>query len=208
MTEQLLISVMLVTPFVGWFLAVAIPAQRNTAIALSAGWAVAVSVAWLLCSIADLIEPTASISVGQWLIVSSEVDLTVSLSFQTDQSRCMLILAASLILLLKNAGFDSSSSEDVESGGTALLYSLSTAAILTADFVALVGVWILIDCCVVGMLARRRLPAVQPRKLLNTTMVLGASGGVIADRNFDGDGSVQHIEHRSGRQSGCRRWSS
>jgi len=179
MTEQLLISVMLVTPFVGWLLAVAIPAQRNTAIALSAGWAAAVSVAWLLCSIADLIEPTASVSVGQWLIVSSEVDLTVGLSFQTDQSRCMLILAASLILLLKNAGFDSSSSEDVKSGGTALLYSLSTAAILTADFVALVGVWILIDCCVVGMLARHKQPTVPTGKPLNTTIVLGASGALL-----------------------------
>lgn len=179
MTEQLLISVMLVTPFVGWFLAVTIPAQQNTAIALSAGWAAAVSVAWLLCSIAELIESTASVSVGQWLIVVSEVDLTVSLSFQIDQSRCMLILAASLILLLKHASSNSSSSDDVDLGWTALLYSLSTVAIMTDDFVVLVGVWILIDCCVVGILAGRRLPAVQPRKPLNTTMALGGSGALL-----------------------------
>ena len=179
MTEQLLISVMLVTPLVGWLLAVAMPTQRNTAIAISTGLAGVVSVAWILCSIADLIEPTASVSFGQWLIVSSEVDLAVNLSFRANQSRCMLILAASLILLLKNAGTVSSSSEDVEPGKTALLYVLSTVAILTADFVVLAGLWILIDCCVIGMLADRRQPTVHTRKPLNAAMVLGVSGALL-----------------------------
>ena len=173
MTEQLLISVMLVTPLVGWLLAVAMPTQRNTAIAISTGLAGVVSVAWVLCSIADLIEPTASVPFGQWLIVSSEVDLAVNLSFRADQPRCMLVLAASLILLLKNAGAVSSENDDKR--GTALLYLLSVAAILAADFVVLAGIWILIDCCVMGMLPDHRQSTAKFRSSLNTTVVLGGS---------------------------------
>jgi hypothetical protein len=179
MTEQLLISVMLVTPLVGWLLAVAMPTQRNTTIAIATGLAGVASGVWILCAIADLIEPTVSVSVGQWLVVASEVDLAVNLSFRADQSRCILILAASLVLLLKNAGTVSSSSKDVEPGRTALLYALSAAAILSADFVVLAGIWILIDCCVIGMLADRRQPIVRTRKPLNTVLVLGVSGAIL-----------------------------
>jgi len=40
----------------------------------------------------------------------------------------------------------------------------------------LAGIWILIDCCVIGMLGDRRQPTVQTRKPLDATMFLGASG--------------------------------
>lgn len=177
MTEQLLISVMLVAPAVGWLLVVAIPIKRNIAIAASTAIVGAASTAWLVCSIAGVIEPAVSVSAGQWLTVSSEPDLAVNLSFQADQSRCMLVLAASLILLLKNTG--AVSSENDNERGTALLYSLSIAAILASDLVVLAGIWVLTDCSVVCLLTDRSQPTGKSKRALNTTFILTGSGALL-----------------------------
>ena len=177
MTEQLLISVMLAAPAVGWLLVVAMPARRNTVIAASTGAVGTASAAWIVCSIAGMIESSVSVSAGRWLEVSPELGLAVNLSFQADQSRCMLVLAASLVLLLRNAGAVSSDNDG--RGATALLYSLSIATILAADLVVLAGLWILIDCCVVGMHADHSQSTGRSRRFLNTTIVLGGSGALL-----------------------------
>lgn len=177
MTEQLLISVMLVAPAVGWLWAVAMPIKSNIAIAASTAVVGTASAAWIACSIAGVIEPAVSVSAGQWLKVSSEHNLAVNLSFQADQSRCMLALAASLMLLLKNAGTVSSENDDER--GPSLLYSLSIAAILATDLVVLAGIWILIDCSVVCSLTDRSQPAGRSKKTLNTTVVLTGSGALL-----------------------------
>ena len=177
MTEQLLISVMLAAPAVGWILVVAMPAWRHTTIAAATGLAGTASAAWIVCSIAGMIESSVSVSAGRWLEVSPELGLTVNLSFQADQPRCMLVLAASLILLLKNAG--TARSKINGEGESALLYPLSIAAILAADLVVLAGIWILIDCCVVGLLTDRSRSTAKSRRTLNTAIVLGGSGALL-----------------------------
>lgn len=177
MTEQLLISVMLVAPAVGWLWAVAMPIKSNIAIVASTVTVGTASAAWIACSIAGVIEPAVSVSAGQWLKVSSELNLAVNLSFQADESRCMLALAASLILLLKNAGAVSSKNDD--DGKTALLYSLSIAATLATDLVVLAGIWVLIDCSVICLLTDRSQPTGKSKRALNTTFILTGSGALL-----------------------------
>ena len=177
MTEQLLIAALLIAPLAGWLLAEAVPNRRNSALFISAAITGMVALSWLGCSYAGMTRSAAQISVGRWLIIPDGNGLAVNLSFYADQSRCMLTLAASLILLLRIAR-SRHAANDVESSGP-LLYPLSIAAIMVTDLVVMASLWIVIDCCVVGLFARRAGSATPSRRGLNTATILSGSGALL-----------------------------
>jgi NADH:ubiquinone oxidoreductase subunit 5 (subunit L)/multisubunit Na+/H+ antiporter MnhA subunit len=173
-TEQLLISAMLILPLAGWLLAAAMPARQNSATAFFASLTGVVAVSWIACSHAGMIELAGRLAVGDWLVIPSADGLAVSLTFQADQSRCVLVLAASMLALLGTVGTDDS--ENAGSSGVALLYPLSVAAILVTDLVVLVSLWIAIDCCVFSLFAQGADGAPPVRRRLSTTTILSCSG--------------------------------
>lgn len=174
MTEQLLISAMLIAPLAGWLLAMAMPDWRSSAMVVSAALTSAVAVSWLALSYAGMIEFANRVTVGEWLVMPDGNGLAVSLAFHADQSRCILVLAASLILLLRTVEYRHTAS-DAETRVT-LLFPLSIAAIMVTDLVVMASLWFVIDCCVPGMVAREERSDAQARRRFNTTTILSCSG--------------------------------
>ena len=177
MTEQLLIAALLIAPLAGWLLAEAVPHRRNSALLISAAITGMVALSWLGCSYAGITEPAAQISVGHWMIIPDSNGLAVNLAFYADQSRCMLALASSLILLLRIAR-SRHAANDAEAS-VLLLYPLSLAAIMVTDLVVMASLWIVIDCCVVRLFARGAGSATPSRRRLNTATILSGSGALL-----------------------------
>ena len=177
MTEHLLISAMMILPLAGWLLAVAVPVQRNSATAFSASLTGVVAVSWIACSHAEMIESAARLAVGDWLVVPSAEGLAVSLTFRADQPHCVLILAASVLVLLGIPG--TNESETAGSSRVTLLYPLSVAAILVTDLVVLVSIWIAIDCCVFSLFSQEEDRARPVQRRISTTMILSCSGALL-----------------------------
>ncbi len=177
MTEQSLISAMLILPLAGWLLAVTLPARRNSATAFSASLTGAVAVSWIACSHAGMIESAGRLAVGDWLVVPSSDGLAVSLDFLAGQSHCVLVLAASMLVLPGTAG--TNNSKTAASFRVTLLYPLSVAAILASDLVVLVGIWIAVDCCVFSLFAQERHGARPVKRRFVTTTVLSCSGALL-----------------------------
>jgi hypothetical protein len=175
-TEQLLILAMLILPLAGWLLAVAIPARRNVAMTLSALLVSMLAVSWIASSRAGMIDSARRLAVGDWLVVPSADGLAVSLTFLAGQSHCVLVLAASMLVLLGTVG--TNDSEIADSSRVALLYPLSVAAILVTDLVVLVSIWIAIDCCVFSLFAQEA-GARPVRRRFNTATILGCSGALL-----------------------------
>lgn len=177
MTEHLLISAMLILPLAGWLLAVAVPARRSSATAFSAALTGVVAVSWIACSHAGMIESAARLTVGDWLVVPSAEGLAVSLTFRAGQPHCVLILAASMLVLLGTPG--TNESETAGSSRVTLLYLLSVAATLVTDLVVLVSIWIAIDCCVFSLFAQEGDAARPVRRRFSTNTILCCSGGLL-----------------------------
>lgn len=177
MTEHLLISAMLILPLASWLLAVAVPARRNAATAVSASLTGVVAVSWIACSHAGMIESAARLAVGDWLVVPSAEGLAVSLTFRADQPHCVLILAASMLVLLATVG--TNESETAGSSRVTLLYPLSVAAILVTDLVVLVSIWIVIDCCVFSLFSQQGDGTRPVRRRISTTTILSCSGALL-----------------------------
>lgn len=177
MTEHLLISAMLILPLAGWLLAVAVPARRNSATAFSASLTGVVAVSWIACPHAGMIESTARLAAGDWLVMPSVEGLAVSLTFHANQPHCVLILAASILVLLGTAG--TNDSETAGSSRVTLLYPLSVAAILVTDLVVLVSIWIAIDCCVFSLFAQGGDAAQPVRRRFSTPTILSCSGALL-----------------------------
>ena len=177
MTEQLLIAAMLILPVAGWLLAVAVPARRSSATAFFASLVSMLAVSWIASSRAGMIERAGRLVVGDWLVVPSADGLAVSLTFQADQSRCVLVLAASMLALLGTFGTDDS--DNAGFSRVTLLYPLSVAAILVSGLVVLVSLWIAIDCCVFSVFAQEADGARPVRRRLSTTTILSCSGALL-----------------------------
>tara|TARA_R110002072_G_scaffold287242_2_gene452726 strand:- start:73375 stop:75153 length:1779 start_codon:yes stop_codon:yes gene_type:complete len=171
--EQLLISVMLIAPLAGWLLAEGLPHQRNSALLIPTTITGIAALSWMGCSYAGVTETAAQISVGNWMVIPDGNGLAINLAFYADQSRCMLTLAASLILLLRIVR-NSCAANDVEAT-VPLLYPLSIAAIMVTDLVVIASLWGVIDCCVVGIVARETASTTPSRRRLNTTRILSGS---------------------------------
>jgi NADH:ubiquinone oxidoreductase subunit 5 (subunit L)/multisubunit Na+/H+ antiporter MnhA subunit len=176
-TEQLLISAMLILPLAGWLLAAAMPARQNSATAFFASLTGVVAVSWIVCSRAGIIQLAGRLAVGDWLVIPSADGLTVSLTFQADQSHCVLVLAASMLVLFGTVG--ANNSETLGSSRVSLLYPLSVAAILVTDLVVLVSIWIAIDCCVFSLFAQEADGARPVKRRFSTTTILSCSGALL-----------------------------
>lgn len=177
MTEQFLISVMLTVPFAGWLFGLAMPYRRAFVAAISAALLCTAAVSWLAGSHFGMIESAAHLSVGEWLVISPEDGFGVSLAFHANPSRCVLVLAASMALLLKSVG--SAHSKGDGAARVLLLYSLSVVAMLASDLVVLTTVWIAIDCSLIGLesgISRADRPA---RRGLSTTTIVGGSDALL-----------------------------
>jgi formate hydrogenlyase subunit 3/multisubunit Na+/H+ antiporter MnhD subunit len=177
MTEQLLISAMLAVPFAGWLFGLVMPDRRAFATAISAALLCVSAVSWLVCSHAGIIESSVRLSAGEWLAISPENGLGVRLAFHANYSRCVLVLAASMILLLKIVG--STHSKGDIAARIALLYPLSVVTMLASDLVVLAIVWGVIDCCLIGLVSDKSGAARSGKKSLNTTIIAGCSGALL-----------------------------
>ena len=124
-----------------------------------------------------MIESAARLAVGDWLVVPSAEGLAVSLTFRADQPHCVLILAASVLVLLGIPG--TNESETAGSSRVTLLYPLSVAAILVTDLVVLVSIWIAIDCCVFSLFSQEEDRARPVQRRISTTMILSCSGALL-----------------------------
>jgi len=181
--EQLLIAALILIPMFGWLLAVVSPVRMTSAIAISAGLTGMIATVWLACLHFGMTEVSARLTAGRWLVIPSAEQLFVDVSFYSDQSRVLLVLAASLVVVLEfvREGRTGIPSESRPARTTAPLYPLSIAAILLADLVVLVSVWVLIDSYVLGSQIRgdhEPHPRVRTRKF-QTTTILGCSSVVL-----------------------------
>lgn len=174
MTEQLLISAILAVPIAGWLFGIAMPNRRASAAAFSASLTGVVAVSWIAFSHAGMIESAGRLAVGDWLVVPSADGLAVSLTFQANQPHCVLILAASMLVLL-----GTNESQTAGSSKVTLLYSLCVAAILVTDLVVLASIWIAIDCCVFSLFAQEDDGARAVRSGFSTTAILSCSGALL-----------------------------
>jgi hypothetical protein len=172
-TEQLLISALLTVPFAGWLFGLAMPDRRTVATAISAALSCAAAVSWLACSHSGVIEASVRISAGEWLVISPENGLGVSIAFHADYSRCVLVLIASMILLLKIVG--NTQSEGDGAAKVAFLYPLSVVAMLASDLVVMTTVWIAIDCALSGLASGSSRAGWPARKGPNTTTIVVCS---------------------------------
>lgn len=182
MTEQLLTAAMLVVPAVGGIVAFIVPDRRDSVLGVAGGLACIAAGLWLTCVLAGAIESPVSLSAGRWLAIPMVDGLTVQLSFQADRPRVLFVLAASLVVLLESIS-SAATVNDAETGsaaesqpaGLAILYPAGVAAILAADLVILVGVWIMLDCCVGGLQRRAHGSRHSGTQRLETSAVLSGS---------------------------------
>jgi hypothetical protein len=177
MTEQLLISAMLTVPFAGWLFGLAMPHRQAFAAAISAALSCTVAVLWLVGSHFGMLESAAQLSVSKWLVISPDEGLGVSLAFHANHSRCVLVLAASMALLLRRVGHTQSEGDGAAS--VAYLYPLSVVAMLASDLVVLTTVWIAIDCSLIGLESRISRVDQPARRGLSTTTIVGGSGALL-----------------------------
>ena len=180
MTEQLLTAAMLVVPAAGWAAGAILPARRSFATVISAGLTFAAAVLWSAYLFAGALESPTSISAGNWLTIPSSEHPGVQLSFQADQLRVLLVLAASLFVLLEVvASIRPESDSETRSSGLVILYPLSVVSILATDLVVLVSVWLFIDCCVFGLQRHGDEPVHTHKRNFRTAVVLSGSGAFL-----------------------------
>jgi NADH:ubiquinone oxidoreductase subunit 5 (subunit L)/multisubunit Na+/H+ antiporter MnhA subunit len=181
-TEQLLTVAMLVVPAAGGIVALIVPDRRNSVVGVAGSLSCIAAALWLTCVLAGVVESPVSLSAGRWLTIPAIDGLALQLSFQADRPRVLLVLAASLAVLLESIGSaaavnnaETGNAAESQPAGLAILYPAGVAAILASDLVILLGIWIMLDCCVGGLQRRVNGSRQSGRQRLETATVLSGS---------------------------------
>lgn len=182
MIEQLLTAAMVVVPAVGGVVAFIVPDRRNAVIGVAASLSCIAAALWLAGVVTGAAESPVSLSAGRWLAISAVDGFAVQLSFLADRPRVSFVLAVSLVVLVESVrsaamvnNAETVSDSVANPGGLAILYPSGVAAILASDLVILVGLWMMLDCCVGGSQYRANRSRDFGKRRLETAIVLSGS---------------------------------
>ena len=172
---------MIVVPVAGWVVGTLVPRGRSSAMTVSSGVTSAAALLWMANLLAGNFGPSVSVSAGNWLEIASPEVLAVSLSFRATQSSILLVLAASMIVLLKpfSSCWSESDDETRRPADLMTLYPLSIIAILATDLVVVVSIWAIIDIYVFSLPSCTAGSVHACRRRATTVAILSSSGALL-----------------------------